>query len=78
MVEGLGFHSGYCWRLLGDRLSGGFDRAFSQVTMNEAMPGLAQIDPARFFSSPDVWIGLAAAAGLLFAAVRVRRSREIG
>lgn len=37
---------------------------------------LAAIDPAGFFLTPDLWLGLAAAALLVFAAVRIRRYRD--
>lgn len=37
---------------------------------------LAAIDPAGFFVTPGLWLGLAAAALLLFAAVRIRRYRD--
>ncbi len=37
---------------------------------------LAQLTPARFLSTPGLWIGLVAAAALLAAAARLRRSRE--
>jgi len=37
---------------------------------------LTQLTPARFLSTPGLWIGLVAAAALLAAAARLRRSRE--
>ncbi len=36
----------------------------------------AGMEPLRGFGNVDLWLGLAAAAGLLFAAVRVRRYRD--
>jgi hypothetical protein len=33
-------------------------------------------DPAKFLSTPGLWIGLAFAAAFLAAAVRLRRYRE--
>jgi ABC-2 type transport system permease protein len=37
---------------------------------------LNQLDPARFLSTPGLWIGLFAAAAFLAAAARLRRNRE--
>jgi hypothetical protein len=34
------------------------------------------IDPAAFFSSPGLWLGLIAAAVLTYAAIMVRRHRS--
>ena len=43
---------------------------------NMPMHPMARIEPAQFFADPGVWIGLAVAAGLLAATVRLRRYRE--
>jgi hypothetical protein len=40
------------------------------------MHPMTRIDPAQFFADPGVWIGLAVAAGLLAATIRLRRYRE--
>jgi ABC-2 type transport system permease protein len=37
---------------------------------------LSQLDPARFLSSPGLWVGLIFAAGCIAAAIRLRRDRE--
>jgi hypothetical protein len=39
------------------------------------MDAMAALTPAQFLSEPGLWIGLAIAAGLLAAAVRLRRYR---
>lgn len=36
---------------------------------------LSQLEPARLYALPGLWIGLVVAAGFLFAAVRLRRAR---
>ena len=37
---------------------------------------LNAIDPGAFLQSPGLWLGLAAAAVLLFVAIRIRRYRD--
>jgi ABC-2 type transport system permease protein len=41
-----------------------------------SMDPMAHIHPGQFFASPGVWLGLAVAAALLAATVRLRRYRE--
>jgi ABC-2 type transport system permease protein len=43
---------------------------------NMPMHPMTRIDPTQFFADPGVWIGLAVAAGLLAATIRLRRYRE--
>ena len=79
--EKLVFHTMHFAHLLGYLVTGGATNAFSFRTPSGApvdphfIP-LAQITPGRFLSSPGLWIGLAFAAVLLAAAVRLRRYRE--
>jgi ABC-2 type transport system permease protein len=40
-----------------------------------SMSGMASLDPGKFFSAPDLWIGLVIAVAFLAAAVRLRRYR---
>jgi len=77
LVESLALGTGSFARLLGWRLSGAFDTAFSGAIPGSAIVDLQQIDPARFFGSLDLWTGLAAAAAFLAAAVWLRRSRDL-
>jgi ABC-2 type transport system permease protein len=61
------------------RLVGNYDAAFvRQPHVPGRMPslGIAQIDFAKFVSTPGLWIGLLAAAGLIAATVWMRRRRE--
>ena len=44
--------------------------------MKSPVTSLSQLDPARFLSSPGLWLGLLAAAIFLFIAIRLRRSKE--
>jgi ABC-2 type transport system permease protein len=59
------------------RLLGWYPRAFA-VRAPEDVPfhSLTSLTPGRLLATPDLWIGLAVAAVLLAAAVRLRRYRE--
>lgn len=77
LVEKLAFNSTRLVQLLIDRLLGGFGEAFSIGGKGEDPVGsFADLDPGRILSNPNIWIGLAFAAVFLFAAVRLRRSRD--
>ncbi len=76
VVERMAFNTAYFWTALQHRLSGGFDAAVTPGPAGRGMAGLPQPDPARFLSSPELWIGLALAAAFLAAAVWLRRRRE--
>jgi ABC-2 type transport system permease protein len=82
VVEKLAFDTTWFGGLLKYRLGGSFHEAFvdqgphpfGQHQMNFHLP---QADPARFFSSPGLWLGLAAAAALFALAIYLRRRREL-
>lgn len=77
LVEKLAFNSTRLVQLLIDRLLGGFGEAFSIGGKGEDPVGsFADLDPGRILGNPNIWIGLAFAAVFLFAAVRLRRSRD--
>ena len=57
------------------RAIGGMREAFI-FTRGSAVSSLSQLTPGKFFTTPGLWVGLALAAVLLAAAVRVRRNRE--
>ena len=62
--------------LLERRFTGGFTGPFTVGSRGEApVNTLADLDPARLFGQPGVWIGLMVAALFVFAAIRQRRSR---
>jgi len=74
IVEKIAFDSSNLSDLFGRRLTG-----FAADAFDFSAPGsepLQQITPARYFSSPELWLGLAAAAAFLAAAVWLRRRRE--
>jgi ABC-2 type transport system permease protein len=74
IVEKVAFDSSYLSDLFGRRLTG-----FASDAFDFNGPGsdpLSQITPARYFASPELWLGLAVAAAFLAAAVWLRRRRE--
>lgn len=59
------------------RLTGGLAHAFSVRAQGQTpVERTSDLDPTRFLASPDLWLGLAVAALLIFATVRLRRSRD--
>lgn len=76
IIEHLAFGGASDPDLMKHRFTGGFSGAFTVGSRGEGpVTRLADLDPARLFGQPDVWIGLVVAALFLFAAVRLRRSR---
>jgi ABC-2 type transport system permease protein len=71
-VEKIAFNTSYFANMLGQRLMGGPDGAFTAGGMSMS---LTQLTPIRFLISPGLWIGLGIAAAFLYGAVRLRRSQ---
>jgi ABC-2 type transport system permease protein len=73
-VEQLTLGTQHFASLLGSRL---FGNAPTELTSGTVFPTgpMTHITPGRFLTSPGLWIGLAAAAAFLAAAVRLRRHR---
>jgi ABC-2 type transport system permease protein len=77
VFERIAFGTSYIGSLLRYRLIGWFTQGFDFKKQGTgAMDPLAQLTPGKFLSSPGLWLGLAAAAIFLAAAVRLRRYRE--
>ena len=79
--ERIAFRTSYFGSLLIDRLIGFAANAFAFQTPDGVLVDphlilLAQLTPGKFLSSPGLWVGLAVAAAVLAAAVRLRRYRE--
>jgi ABC-2 type transport system permease protein len=75
--EKLGFGTSHLATLLVDRLIGWFEVTFvPEVRDCAPTDPIAAIDPGKLLRAPGLWAGLALAALLLAAAVRLRRSRE--
>jgi len=75
LIEAIAFNTSYFASLLMNRLAGGIDASVDGATKGR-MFDVAQLDPAKFVSSPGLWIGLAVAAAFLAAAVWLRRYRD--
>ena len=77
IVEKIATDTGYVLALLQYRLAGGMDDAFAATPhVDGAAMELPRMDPARFFSSPDLWVGLVVAALFIAGAIWLRRRRE--
>ena len=77
LLEAGAHRTSHIGKFLGERVFGGFAEAYSiKGDGGKAIEYITQLNPARTFSLPDIWIGLAAAAAMLAAAVWLRRRRE--
>ncbi|HEY1879349.1 MAG TPA: hypothetical protein VGG68_05400 [Caulobacteraceae bacterium] len=76
LVELFSFGTGHVAHLIGRRISGGFDTAFSNVGPHASMVDIDKIDLAGFFSSFEVWGGLIVGVAFLAVAVWLRRTRD--
>jgi ABC-2 type transport system permease protein len=75
IVEKIAFGTSYVASLVQYRVMGAMSEAFA----SHAMKTVTQFDelvPARFLSSPGLWVGLVFAAAFLAAAIWLRRRRE--
>lgn len=73
VVEKIGFGTSHVASLVQYRVMGAMREAFAANAMKEPIAQFSQLDPARFMSSPGLWIGLAFAAAFLAAAIWLRR-----
>lgn len=81
VLEKLTMDTSYVASLLTHRLIGWYGQAFVAAPPGpENMPfnPLSALTPGRFLGTPGLWIGLALAAALIAATVRLRRYREPG
>jgi ABC-2 type transport system permease protein len=79
LLEGIVFHTFYFWHFIQYRTSGIWHILTTRgghSVMSDNMRMLSDFNWAAAFSSPDLWLGVLAAAGLLYAAARVRRYRD--
>ena len=77
LLEAGAFRTSHIGKFLGERFFGGFAEAYTiKGDGGGTVQYITQLNPARTFSLPELWIGLAAAAAMLAAAVWLRRRRE--
>ncbi|MEO7026670.1 MAG: hypothetical protein ABI056_03865 [Caulobacteraceae bacterium] len=77
LFEGIAFHSGRLFALIGWRLSGSDTLAYAPSWGGDkAISRLDQLDPLAFAASPDLWLGLFASVAFIAGAVWLRRRRE--
>lgn len=76
VLEKIAFDTAYTGAFIKYRLVGGMAEAFKPDAVGEPITSLAQLDPARFLASPGLWLGLLFAAGCLYVAIHLRRSKE--
>jgi ABC-2 type transport system permease protein len=75
-AEKLALGSAFVLAVVRYRFMGAMAEGFDPSALKGPITQLSQLEPARFFASPNLWLGLAFAAAFLYAAVRLRRSRE--
>ena len=75
-LERIMFNSWHFLSALQYRVGGAMSAAFDFRPGEGDIDRLAQLQPARFLSTPGLWVGLLVAAALLAATVRLRRTRE--
>lgn len=76
VVELIALGSSHVVSLLRYRITGAMTEAFAADASKTPIVHLSQLDPARFLSSPGLWLGLLFAVACLAIAIRVRRYRE--
>jgi len=76
LLEGLALGTRWVPSAINYRLFGAMTEGFKVNAMRGPITDLAQLDPSRFFSNPNLWIGLAIAVAFVTLAVRLRRYRE--
>jgi ABC-2 type transport system permease protein len=75
LVEGVAFETSHIGNLIGKRLTGS-GAAFDFDAPGAAIDPLKAMDPVRYLTSPEMWLGLLVAAGFVAATVWLRRRRE--
>jgi len=75
MLERMALGTSYFGKMVTYRLMGHMHRAFALPPKGHQINSLTQLTPAKFLSTPGLWVGLLLAAGLIVAAVRLRRER---
>ena len=58
------------------RFMGAMAEAFAPNALHGPITELSQLTPAKYFSTPNLWLGLVFAAAFIYAAIHMRRRRE--
>jgi ABC-2 type transport system permease protein len=75
-LEKVALGSSWLMSAINYRIVGAMTEGFSRGALNRTVTQLSQLDPVRFFSNPNLWLGLAFAGLCLALAVRLRRYAE--
>lgn len=76
VVEGITLGSSWFVSAIRYRLLGAMTEAFAVDALKTPVTQLHQLEPARFFASPNLWLGIAFGVACFYGAVRLRRYRE--
>jgi ABC-2 type transport system permease protein len=75
-AERIAFGTGFFLYVLRYRIVGAISEGFAPNALHSPITQLSQLEPARFFASPNLWLGLAFAAACIYGAIRLRRHRD--
>jgi ABC-2 type transport system permease protein len=75
-AEKLALDTGFVASVLRYRFMGAMTEGFTPGAMRGPITQISQLEPARFFASPNLWIGLAIGAACICGAIRLRRQRD--
>jgi ABC-2 type transport system permease protein len=75
-VEKMTAGTSFVAAMLNYRIVGAMQEGFTVNAMKSAVSHVSQIDIVRFFTTPNVWIGIVFTVVCLALAVRLRRERE--
>jgi ABC-2 type transport system permease protein len=75
-AEKIALGSAFLLSVLRYRLVGAMSEGFAPNALHTPITQLSQLEPARYFASPNLWLGLAFAAACIYGAIRLRRHRD--
>jgi ABC-2 type transport system permease protein len=75
-AEKIAFGSAFVLYVLRYRLLGAMTEGFAPNALHTPITQVSQLEPARFFAAPNLWLGLAFAVACIYGAVRLRRHRD--
>lgn len=75
-AEKIALGTGFFASVLRYRFMGAMTEGFTPGAMRGPITQLSQLEPARFFASPNLWLGLAFAAACIYGAIQLRRHRD--